>query len=674
MIIEKATHDYETQSECDLKKTGAAAYAQHPSTEILCLGIKRGDDEPLIWVPKDKKVSTASIECFEEIICDEDVTLSAHNAFFEQVINKFVFSKYTKSKAVKRVLEKITPHRYHCTAAKAAAVAIPRNLEGAARVMKLPVQKNMRGNRLMKKYMKPRNPWKKWNAAGRVGPEPLKYFNDEFELWEIYDYCLDDVRAEDWLDRALPELSPFERKVWIINQEMNMRGIQIDLPSVNRIIAMIENQTVALQQEAKELTNGEVTSVLQRAKVLEWCQDQGAPLENLRAPHVKEVLADKDFDGPARRLLEIRQSVSKTSNKKYYAMRERAGADGRVRDLALYHGASTGRESGTGLQVHNFPRGTIDNTNYAIDVINKNDLEFIKFVYGNPFNLFSSCLRGMIKASPSYEIVAADLNAIECRVLNWLTGHKEVLRAFDNDEDPYIIMAARIFGLSHDAIDGGKRFLGKTAELGCGYQMGPDRFLKTCIEWGVPNVTPELAKKAVEIYRQTHQPVVRGWELIERAAITAVNKPGTKVTTCKTTWFVHDGFLWCRLPSDRLIAYHRPSVRQMPTPWGELRPKLYYWYVDPLTKQWVNGATYGGGLMENCCQAVARDVTVSGIVNTTDAGYRYLFQCHDEIIAEQPKGYGDLSKFIKLMVAQPKWAPGLPIRAGGWIGPRYKKD
>lgn len=666
--------DYETRSEADLRVLGAHRYSNHESTDVLCVGYKLGDSDTKLWVPGDRKMSTGSCGELVSLLLDPSVLVSAHNAFFEQCITKFVLSRYVRG-AEARALEALTPHRFKCTAAKAAAVALPRNLEGAAKVLNLAKQKDMVGNRLVKKYMKPRPAWTKWKAGGRVGAEPAKWYKDEFELWQIYDYCVQDVEVEHLLDKALPDLTPFEREVWIINQEMNMRGVQIDVATVRKIIGLMREETKVLQAEARRLTNGEVTSVLQRDALLKWLDKNGMALKDLRAGTVTEALESEWLKGSPRRVLEIRKQISKTSNKKYAAMAARAGEDGRVRDLALYHGASTGRESGTGLQVHNLPRGTIDtSSDFAIDLINDTEgLDLIRFIYGSPFEVFSSCIRGMITATPGYEIIDADLNAIECRVLNWIAGNEEVLNAFTMGEDPYVIMASRIFGVSKDQINSAMRFLGKTAELGCGYQMGKDRFYQTCVEWGVPDVTPGLAAKAVAVYRTTHPQVVGAWNLIERAAIHAVTKGGA-VSVCKTKWFCKDSFLWCQLPSGRRIAFYGPTVKMMATPWGDKAPKLYHWQVDPKTKQWVNRPTYGGKLTENVVQAIARDVTVSGIMQTSKAGYKYMFQVHDEIISEVKIGEGSVEHYAKLMSTQPAWAKGLPIKAAGWRGPRYKKD
>ncbi len=207
------------------------------------------------------------------------------------------------------------------------------------------------------------------------------------------------------------------------------------------------------------------------------------------------------------------------------------------------------------------------------------------------------------------------------------------------------------------------------------FGMGPGKFFKTCIDWGVnggQGISHALAKKAIDVYRKTHEPVVKSWRYAERAAIGSVQRnTGYKVNRCE--WSYDRRFLWCRLPSGRRLAYFGPSVRAEEAPWGELMPKLYHWGVDSLTKKWVNSATYGGKLVENITQAVARDVMVQGVLNASRAGYRFLFSVHDEIVCERPKGKGSLEEFERLMLRMPEWAAGLPLKAKGWRGFRYKK-
>lgn len=663
--MDKMTFDYETRSEIDIKKIGASLYARHPSTEPMCFSYSINKDEPKLWRMGDKAPND-----FIKFLNNPKNIIGAHNAGFEYLITKFVLPKFLD-------VPKVHIERFRCTAAKAAACSLPRKLEKACEVLDLTEKKDMVGHRLMLKHTKPRTAWKDWDNAGRLWQEPKKYFDDEIEREIIYKYCIQDVKAEIALDERLPDLSPYEQEVWTLNQKMNFRGIQIDIETVKKIIKMIELTVIKSHEKVKQITKGKVDSALQVQKLLKYLQSIGYNFENLKAPTVKLALASEDISDDIYELLNARQIASKTSTKKFYAMVQKAHTDNRVRDLTMYHGANTGRESGTGLQIQNLAKGNIKDTDKAIEFIKENELEDIELYYAKPMDLFSSCIRGMITASPGHELFVSDYNAIECRIVNWLAGHESVIQTFrefdvsgDIEKCPYRIMASRILGKPVKNITDGERFLGKTAELGCGYQMGDSRFYQTCIEWGVPDVTKKLAKKAVQVYRDTHQPVKQLWFNYENAAIQAVTTK-KKVTVNRCSFHCSEGFLWITLPSGRRLAYYRPSIKMEMTPWNERRPKLYYWYMDQ--NKWVKGASYGGLLTENICQATARDVAVNGTKLASNGGFKYMFQVHDEVISEAVKGEKNLKEYNDYLSRVPTWAIGLPIRVGGWNGFRYKK-
>jgi DNA polymerase len=650
----KCTLDYETRSEANLKVTGGVKYAQDPSTEILCAGYKIGKAKTKLWVPFEDPMPSD----LKAAMNDDEVDFVAHNALFEQCITEFVLRREEKVKHM-------PPTRWTCTAAKAAACALPRSLDGVGQALKLPILKNTRASRIVKKYMKPRPAWVKTGKGD-------KYFSKPEELQELFDYCITDVDVEVLVDETLPDLIPAEREVWLMNMEMNLRGLQVDNETVRKILRMIAEESKELEAEALRITGG--INVSQRDAVLNWINKNGKKLPkrfhmpNLQADTVTKAITMLP-PGPIRKVLRIRQAVSKTSTKKYHAMRARSNEAGRVCDLAMYHGASTGREAGTGIQVHNFPKGSIKDIYEAIEVVKTSDRDFIKLVYGDLFNVFSSICRGMITATEGYSIYAADFNAIEARMLHWFADHKPGLEAWAKGVDQYKKMATVIFGVALPKVDDDQRFVGKQAVLGCGYGMGDRKFLIQCAKFG-KDVDPKVAKKAVEAYRETHPKVVQMWYNFERAAIKAV-MTGKVIKVNRTAWWVEDNFLWCRLPSGRSLAFYGPTVRNEKTPWGELAPKLYHWGVDSYTKKWVNSATYGGKLTENVIQAAARDITMAAAVRAKRKGYLYLFQVHDELICEHQRG--DLSEYEKILTTLPPWADGLPLAAKGWNGPRYKK-
>lgn len=672
MPRDKLVLDYETRSHADLRKVGGVTYAEHPSTEIICVGYKLNDQKTKLWLPWRDAAPSEFIDAMNDAGPEGRL---AHNAFFEQSITKWVLPRYTDK------IISLPPRFWKCSAAKAAACALPRDLEGAGAALRLPIQKNMRGRKLMLKHSKPRPAWVR-SGNGAV------YFEDEYEREEIYAYCKTDVDAEKLLDNRLPDLTPDEQALWVLNQEMNFRGVRIDIPSVKIIMAWIKQETKRLNAELMAITDGEVESVNKRDPFMNWIRKYNITMPNLQRDTVTKVIemleGQRTGSYPAViEALKIRQQIGRAALKKYPAMLKRASSDGRVKDYSMYHGASTGREAGRGLQLQNLVKGKIKDTDLAIKMINTSTLDEMRFLYGDVFEVFSSSIRGMIQASSGCDLYAADYNAIEARVLQWMAGDEAGLKRFRENVDSYVLMAEKIFGGQVDKAtpDGKeKREVGKRAELGCGFGMGGDKFYATCIQFGAKNVTKELAKRAVLIFRETHPEIPAMWSGLEKAAIRAVKRPGWVVKINKTAWEMRDGFLWCQLPSGRKLAFYEPTVRMEPTPWGEETPRLYHWSVNPKTKKWENASTYGGKLTENVVQATARDIMTHAMMALRKHNFKPLFAVHDELIAEAFTGNlgridlaNRLAQYEKILMTLPKWADGLPITAKGWRGPRYKK-
>ncbi len=304
---------------------------------------------------------------------------------------------------------------------------------------------------------------------------------------------------------------------------------------------------------------------------------------------------------------------------------------------------------------------------------NVSNLEWLRCLYGDPMAVFSSLLRSVIIASPNKVFDAADFSAIEARVVFWLAKHENGLQAFREGRDLYRELATRIFNTSIDKVSSDQRFLGKTAILGCSYQMGWKKFRASCQAYG-QEVSDELAQAAVTAYRETHKPVTVLWDMLGRAAIAAVENLGKRFTIYRTAWWVKGGILWCQLPSGRRLAYPQPNVRWEPTEWGEKRQVLQYFGVNATTKRWGPEKTYGGKLTENVVQAIARDVMAAAMLRIDAAGWEIVLHAHDEIVGEIPKtSKRTNAEFCALMSEVPEWAEGLPVKVEGWRGERYKK-
>ncbi len=652
--------DYETYSEADLKKVGAYNYAVHPSTEILCAGWRADTLENLAKAKTylyHPEFETFNIS-FVRYLRHPDVKIVAHNAFFEQAITRYVLARRFPE------LKNIPHERWLCTAARAAALALPRNLEGACQALGLSVQKDMEGHRLMLKLSKPRKPSKL---------DPSIRHTDPKDLARLYAYCIRDIDAETELFLKTPPIPPKETKVWCLDQKINFRGFHTDVPLVTKTIALLKEEAALLTKETANVTSGVVSSVNRRDLVLSWLDLNGVMLPDLRSGTVTEALASGKITGKPKQLLEIRQELAKSSVKKYQAFEKRAAKDARVRDILLYHAASTGRWGGRGVQPQNLPRPTKGfDADTAVGVIKDCDLKTIKAIYGSASKVFSNCIRSVITASPGKSLYCADYAAIEVRVLFWIAKHSAGVKAYEEDRPLYEEMAAAIYEKPVSEIDETERHLGKTVVLGCGYGLGHKKFLMQAGAQGL-SITADLAELAVKTYRAEHQPVTELWTNLEKAAIFAVLNPTKKCTVNFTTWFVSDKFLYCVLPSGRKLAYYGPTVKAGKTPWGETRQMLFHWGVDPKTKKWIDSSTYGGKLTENVVQATARDLMAEAMLRIEDKGYEIVLSIHDELLAERVKGQGSIGEFERLMAEVPPWGKGCPVKAKGWTGERYRK-
>lgn len=660
--------DYETRSEVDLRAGGSYEYAAHPSTEILCLAWRWAERRDLL----ETKTTCVSLfddppelEEFARALSDPETIVVAHNSGFENVITHHVLRRWTDSRGRALSFPDVPIERWLCTASLAAALALPRALEGAGQAMGLDVKKDMDGRRLLLRMCKPRRETKhdksRWHAP-------------EEAVTRLMAYCATDVAAETELFLKLPPLNPLEREVWELDQRVNLRGFQVDRDLVTMAVPLIEQEGAELNAELCRLTDGAVERVTQVARCLAWLEGQGVFVPDLTAQTVSDALKAGLATGAPQRVLEIRQALAKSSTAKYEAFIHRSGTDGRCRDNLLYHGASTGRWSGVGVQPQNFPRGTIKDTEPAIRAIKSGDLELVRLLYGNPMNVFANCLRGAIVARPGAELFCADYAAIEARVVFWLANHTAGLEGFRNGTPFYEQMAARIYDLPIEDVKNPspERDLGKRSFLGNQYGQGAKRFRESSAEQG-QEITEELAKTAVDVYREMHRPVVLLWGIYERIALAAVSEPGRRFSTHYTTWFMQGRFLFAELPSGRRLAYADPVIRQTMTSWGEMRPTLHHMGIDQKTKQWVLQPKWGGVWVENITSAIARDLLVAAMLRTEAAGYETVLSVHDELLAEREKGQGSVKEFQDLMMVLPPWAEGLPVKAVGFSANRYRK-
>lgn len=664
-MIKRLTLDFETQSRCDLKKAGAWKYSLDPTTKPTCLAFKaRGDARIhfLDYYLVNKPWNEIPVP-FQVLWCDfikAGYEISAHNIFFDAAIYFNILVKRYGWPVINR-------SRFRCTAAKAAACALPRNLEGAGSAMRLHIQKDKVGYLAMIKSCKPT----KDNVLLTPAEAP--------EIFEtLYKYCKIDVLAEESLDIVLPDLIFSEQQIHHVDQLMNSRGIAVDIGAVNKITDIMAVEDKIKRRELDKTTMGLVASPGARKAILDFLALDGIILPDLKAKTVGDILEEGKITGDAKTLLLLRKALSKTSTKKYQAFQNRCCPDGRVRDVLLYHGASTGRWGGTGVQPQNFPRGAIKGLNIeaAIADIMECDVPTLKLLYGENLSiLFSAVLRGMFIPTKGMELFVADFAKIEVAVLWWLADHDYGLELLKSGRDPYIALAETIFRVPYDEVNEDQRALGKASILMCGFQAGAKRFRDTARDIYGLILSEKQAQLAVDSYREVHEPVRNLWYTYQMAAIEAVeNRSLVKINHCEFSVkkFGSMNFLVVVLPSGRPLYYCDPSIVWVDTDFGK-RKQLQYWAVNSLSKKWNQERTYGGKLTENIVQATARDLLAPAMLRLETAGYQMLLTVHDEVIAECSIGKGDIDEFISILCEVPEWGTGMPIEAKGFTALRYRK-
>lgn len=300
----------------------------------------------------------------------------------------------------------------------------------------------------------------------------------------------------------------------------------------------------------------------------------------------------------------------------------------------------------------------------------------IDILHGPPLSILSSCLRGFLISKPGHDLIAADFSAVESRVLNWLAGQNDILDIYRGHGKIYEYNAAGIYHVPLSQVTKDQRQIGKVAELALGFGGGKRAFQAMAKNYGV-KVSSDEAEAIKLGWRAAHPFVVKYWYSVEEAALRAVANPGTRADVIAgntdIVFRVSGSWLWCRLPSGRVLCYPYPKIEQVETPWGALKDAVTYMGVNSLTKKWERQKTYGGSLVENITQAVARDLLAPALAAMELKGYPVVFHSHDEIICEVPEKFGSVKEMEETMCVLPRWASTLPIAASGWRGKRYRK-
>ena len=633
--------DFETKSKIDIKKAGAGRYCCDPSTDILCVAYAR-DDGPILIEPNNKYP-----KIFDRWIA-EGHTFVAHNAFFEASIWKYVWKR--------------EPPPFMCTRAKAYVHGLPGSLDRLAKALKIEHQKNIEGAVLIKLFSIP-NKEGKFNRP-EDHPEEFKKFME---------YCRQDVAVEREANDKLRDVTEYEDGIFQLTYKINDRGVLIDKELAKQATKIAEELKEYCNEELKELTDGKIHAITQAVRIKNYINENyDLELDSINRENI-ETLLGQDIDPDLRKILTLRLEFSRSSVAKFTRAVDSQCEDGRIRDHMVYHGASTGRWTSQAVQFHNLPRGIKINQETCVDIIKTGDAGLMDLCYENPMSALSTCIRGLLVAPEGKKLMVADYSAIEARVLVWMADQKSAIRQFKDGVDIYVEMAKKIYcnpNLTKDNFD--ERQLGKQAVLGCGYQMGAERFKGTCQSYGM-GVDDELASLAVQTYRNTYNRVVSFWSDIEQAAKHTLRTK--KPCRCgRVTFYILGRFLFCKLPSGRSLAYYCPGMEEKQTSWGEKKQTIFYYTQDSQTRNFKKTHTYGGKLTENVIQAISRDIMADAMLTLEENTYEVILSVHDEIICEVPKNnHHSLDTMIDIMCDLPLWAKGCPINAEGWEGDRYKK-
>jgi DNA polymerase len=660
--------DFETRATVDLKKAGVYPYAEHADTGVWCAAFAiDGDAENVrVWMPDNDYGENDDLRH----AINEGASIRAWNAAFERAIwREIMVRRYG--------FAPIPVERFYCTAGDAAACSLPRALDNTARVLRVADQKDGEGKKLMLKMAKPRNA-----AAMKRDPglAPV-WWDDSTMIHRLAQYCAQDVRAEIAVAGKIRAISERERAVYVLDQKINDRGVMLDVTLADAIRDVAAEATERANEGIREISGGAVAGVTKRADIVWFLASLGVAAPTIDKQAVAALL-DGDLPVEARTLLELRKEAGKSSVSKIAAMFACASpADNRMRGAILYHGAGTGRFAHKLYQPGNLPSRTklVEYKPEAwIQTVVDRRYDALDLIYP-VLEALAMMLRSCLMAGPGKRFIGADFNAIEARVLAWLSGEQWILDAFRNGTDLYKIMAAEIYGVPLASVGkpSPERDMGKRAILGCGFQMGGPKFVGTCLREAGVVITEQFGKGVVDKYRAKNTNIVEFWGELERAALEAVQHPGRKVYAAegKLVFVKRGDFLNIILPNrSRALAYYRPTIRDRLTPWGAMKACVSFWGENS-KRQWVQIDLYGGLLAENVTQATARDLMCDAMLRLEAAGYPIVLTVHDEILAEVDDGFGNVQDFERIMCDLPAgyWGEGCPITAEGWTGKRFRK-
>ena len=658
--MSRAMHiDIETYSSVDLAESGVYAYAEAPDFTVLIASWKFEDETEVRTIDFTAEGALPSNEVSEliELLYDPGIVKHAFNANFERTCLAAFF----------RI--EMPPEQWRCTMVKALTLGLPGNLAGAGAALGLPEEKlkDPQGKALIQYFSKPCRPTKANSGRTRNLPQ------HDPDRWLLYlKYNRQDVVTECEISDRLAryETTPEEERLWALDQRMNDLGVRIDRQLVDAVVAYDEVRRAELAEEAKRLTGLSNPNSVPQLKA--WLDGKGVPVDSVSKDVVSDLLAYNELPEDVRRVLEIRTALGKTSVAKYRAMQEAVCADGRIRGILQFYGANrSGRWAGRLVQIQNLARNALPDLELARELVKEGDFELLQMLFGEPAFVFSELVRTAFIPSEGCRFIVSDFAAIEARVISWVSGEEWRLKAFQSGKDIYCETASKMYHVPvvKHGENGHLRAKGKVAELACGYNGGVGAMKRMDRSGAIPD---DELQAVVDQWRAANPNIVKLWKCFEQAARTAIteHRAVKKRDGIEFAW--RDGNLFIRLPSGRKLCYWNARIRQNPV---NGREQIVYMGVNQETKQWSETETYGGKLVENVVQAIARDCLAVALTRVHGAGYRVVMHIHDEMVVDVPQTDTEAPARINAIMSEPiDWAPGLPLKGDTYETPFYRKD
>ena len=665
--------DLETYSEVSIGKAGSYRYILDPSFEILLFAYSL-DGMPVEVI---------------DVASGQIIPLWLKNALKNPLYIKHAYNAAFEWFALSKYLGWLPPDQWRDTMLHALYCGYPASLDAAGKAMGLPEDKKKltTGKALIRYFCVPCKPS---NANGNRTRNLPKHDPDKWKLFKEYNG--QDVVTEMEIDRRLSAfpVPAFVQKQWETDLQMNARGVAADMELVRGALVIGAIVKSRLMTEARQLSGlDNPNSIRQLAQWLTDATDSDAEITSVTKETVATMLKQPQ-PANVQRMLEIRQELGKTSTKKYYALETCIADDGRVRGLLQFYGANrTGRWAGRLVQVQNLPRTYTHPLPPARQLVKDRNIDGLRMMYGSINDTLSQLIRTAFVATPGNVLIDADFSAIEARVISWLAGQEWRLEVFRTHGKIYEASASQMFHVPIEKIKKGNpeyalRQRGKVAELALGYQGGVSAMRRMDVGHNLDDLSDDEVKGIVDRWRETNSMIRDLWNIIDSAAITVITYGGAQTIRSETTDAIitlaceldvitGTRYMTILLPSGRKLYYPSPEIGV--NRWGN--PSVSYMGQNQTTKRWERVETYGGKLVENIVQAIARDCLAIAIENLEAQGLHVVFHIHDEVVIDTPAWADEdtmLETVTKIMTKPIPWAQALPLNADGWVDKFFKKD